>query len=213
MPRSFPWPKSHGGEKVYSLSIIGTTKIKVPTDDMDTPDKTNIVPFVKATSAYDGSTWAPGVTMVDAQPTSVGLMGSKSSCAGVFGSSAARGCIWEGGTAEFGFKLGRHLNPSGNEGEWVTVPIVVGGDAQPGRREITPGDYEIRLAPQSTGSLVTDSPYSAAEPAVRLTGSDRASLVLEARKDDVDENRLEVITLSLGKPRATLAAAPPRAAR
>ena len=158
--------------------------IYISNDNIDEPNETLVVGWQNLPSGYRAGTTA-SILIIDQNPTTVTLAGG--------------GTVAEDGSnsADVTVTLSRNLIA----GEEVTVPLAISGTG------IAGSDYTIELTPgagNNTGvTLNTNSPHSAAEPAVVFTGHGTdtvqvATLRVTAQQDNLDEGMSEALSVGFG---------------
>ena len=189
---------SQTGSFVSSLPAGGNVNLSAPpfnaqdtapyavTDDaVDEPNGTLTAVLSAGTGYRVGSPGTATVRLIDDDPTTVTLAGG--------------GTVMEDGSnsADVTVTLGRNLVA----GETVTVPLAISGTG------VAAGDYTIAPAPgagNNTGvTLDTNSPHSAAQPAVVFTGHGTdtvlvATLRVTAVQDSMDEGASEALAVGFG---------------
>ena len=158
--------------------------IYISNDNIDEPNETLVVGWQNLPSGYRAGTTA-SILIIDQNPTTVTLAGG--------------GTVAEDGSnsADVTVTLSRNLIA----GEEVTVPLAISGTG------IAGSDYTIELTPgagNNTGVMLnTNSPHSAAEPAVVFTGHGTdtvqvATLRVTAQQDNLDEGMSEALSVGFG---------------
>ena len=181
---------SHEGDKTITFSANqATAQLTVPiVNDLTDEPNGDVRVALKTGSGYTlGSATGTTFKVVDNDSTSVRLR------------RTGPEDIDEGEETTFTVALGRKLVA----GETVTAPLTVAAKYAIRRKSVTDDDYSITLKSGSGVSLITSTPYTAAQPAVTFTGSDTgtvqvATLTLAAMADGVDENSFETLAVGLG---------------
>ncbi len=181
---------SHEGDKTVTFSAHqATAQLTVPiVNDLTDEPNGDVQVALKTGSGYTlGSATGTTFKVVDNDSTSVRLR------------RTGPEDIDEGEETTFTVTLGRKLVA----GETVTAPLTVAAKYAIRRKSVTDDDYSITLKSGSGVSLITSTPYTAAQPAVTFTGSDTgtvqvATLTLAAMADGVDENSFETLAVGLG---------------
>ncbi len=167
------------------LNNVSSDSYAVTDDAVDEPNGTLTAVLSAGTGYRVGSPGTATVALIDDDPTTVTLAGG--------------GTVMEDGgdSADVTVTLGRNLVA----GETVTVPLAISGTG------VAAGDYTIAPAPGSNlnagVALDTDSPHSAAQPAVVFTGHGTdtvrvATLRVTAVQDGDDEGASEALTVGFG---------------